>query len=72
MIVTAKQYAAAHGLSPNSVRRRCVRGAYVTCYKLGRDWVLDSEEEHLDHRYRDPVQHAKDKQGKVTLDTLIY
>jgi len=52
MEVTIVDYARKYGLDPDNVRHRCQRGAYKTARKLGRDWVIDEDEQHVDHRVR--------------------
>jgi len=50
--VTCKQYAEKFGLSPTSVRHKCIRGGFKTAQKIGRDWLIDEDEENVDHRIR--------------------
>ena len=52
MLITCKQYAERHGLSPISVRHKCMRGGFKSAVKLGRDWLIDEEEPNIDHRRR--------------------
>ncbi len=51
MLISAKDYAALHGVDSVTVRQRCARGAYQTAVKIGRDWLIDRDEPHIDHRY---------------------
>ena len=52
MLITCKQYAEKVGLSPISVRHKCIRGGFKTAVKLGRDWLIDENEPNTDHRRR--------------------
>lgn len=51
--VSVEQYARMHSVSTTTVRQRIYRGSYTTARKIGRDWVLDKDEPHLDHRTRE-------------------
>lgn len=50
MLIPIKEYAAMHGKSPVSVRQMAQRGSFKTAKKLGRNWLIDSEEPYPDHR----------------------
>ena len=52
MLVTCKQYAEKVGLSPISIRHKCMRGGFKTAVKIGRDWLIDEDEPNVDHRRR--------------------
>lgn len=49
--ISLKDYAEMHGLHPATVRQRASRGAFSTARKVGRDWIIDSDEPLVDHRY---------------------
>ena len=51
-LVTCKEYAEKNGLSPVSVRHKCIRGGFKTARKIGRDWLIDDEEQNTDHRIK--------------------
>lgn len=45
-----KVWAINHGITPDTARQRANRGAFETAKKMGRDWVIDEDEELVDHR----------------------
>lgn len=49
--ITLKEYAKRHGIDASTARQRALRGAFTTAKKVGRDWVIDENEELVDHRY---------------------
>ena len=49
-LITLKEWARKHGISDSTARQRAGRGAFDTAQKIGRDWVIDSDEELIDHR----------------------
>ena len=53
MIITIKQYAERNGLNYDNVRHKCQRGSFKTAQKIGRDWLIDSEEPNIDRRTRE-------------------
>lgn len=50
MLITLVEYAEKNGISIVTARQRAQRGAYKTAVKEGRDWMIDDEEVHIDHR----------------------
>lgn len=50
--ISIKKYAEKHGLSPNTVRIRAADGKYSTAEKIGRDWFIDPNEQHVDNRIK--------------------
>jgi len=52
VLITCKEYAERNGLSPVSVRHKIERGGFRTAVKIGRDWLLDEDEQNVDHRIR--------------------
>ena len=50
--VPLKEWAKAHGLSLVTARQRAARGAFNTARKVGRDWIIDFDEELIDHRFK--------------------
>ncbi|WP_369343210.1 hypothetical protein [Bifidobacterium fermentum] len=50
MLIAIAEYAARHGRSPVSVRQKAVRGGFNTAVKIGRDWLIDSDEPYSDRR----------------------
>lgn len=51
-LITCREYAERNGLSPTSVRHKCMRGGFKTAKKIGRDWLIDEHEVNVDHRIR--------------------
>jgi hypothetical protein len=50
MLIPIAEYALGHGRSPVSVRQKAARGGFATAVKIGRDWLIDSDEPYSDHR----------------------
>lgn len=50
MLISLKEYGDLHGIKQDSVKRGVLRGKYKTAQKIGRNWVIDSEEPHTDNR----------------------
>lgn len=46
MLVSLNQYAKLHGKSGDTIRRFAERGLLETAHKIGRNWVIDSEERY--------------------------
>lgn len=51
-LISLKEYAKLNGIDPATVRQRALRGAYHTARKIGRNWVIDKNEPHVDHRFK--------------------
>lgn len=51
-LIGLSEYAKIHGIDPATVRQRALRGAYRTARKIGRNWVIDKHEPHIDHRMK--------------------
>lgn len=51
-LISLAEYARINGIDPATVRQRASRGAYRTARKIGRNWVIDKNEPHVDHRFR--------------------
>ena len=64
MLITCKEYAEKVGLSPTSVRHKCMRGGFKTARKIGRDWLIDEDEPNIDHRVRDGSYKRSRKKEK--------
>lgn len=52
MLISLVEYSAMHGKDHNSVRQRAKRGGFQTARKIGRNWVIDSEEPYGDNRVK--------------------
>lgn len=51
-LISLAEYARRNGIDPATVRQRVNRGAYRTARKIGRNWVIDKNEPHVDHRFK--------------------
>ena len=47
MLISLSKYAAAHNKAAISVRQKACRGGFKTAKKIGRNWVIDSEEPYV-------------------------
>ena len=52
MLISLSKYAAAHGKAAISVRQKACRGGFRTAKKIGRNWVIDSDEPYSDRRIK--------------------
>ena len=50
MLIALAEYAAKHGKSHSSARQMALRGGFQTAQKIGRNWVIDSDEPWPDRR----------------------
>ncbi|MBR3356970.1 MAG: hypothetical protein IKG46_03995 [Solobacterium sp.] len=46
MFVALAEYAKMHGKSSDTIRRLAESGNLLTAQKIGRNWVVDSDEEY--------------------------
>ena len=60
-LISLAEYAAIHNIDSATVRQRVLRGSYQTARKIGRNWVIDKNEPHLDHRIK------KEKYKKISI-----
>lgn len=51
-LITLNEYAARHGLLPNTVRYKCIRGTLPGSVKIGRDWFIPSNQPYTDNRIK--------------------
>jgi hypothetical protein len=49
-LISIAEYAALHGKAAISVQQKARRGGFRTAQKIGRNWVIDSEEPYIDNR----------------------
>lgn len=63
MLISLVEYATKHGRSPVSVRQMALRGGFKTAQKIGRDWLIDSEEKYPDRR-KEPKKSKTTKENK--------
>ena len=52
-LISLVEWAKSHGIDPATARQRAGRGAFETARKIGRNWVIDKNEELVDHRRRE-------------------
>lgn len=50
MLISLTEYAAMHDREESTIRKKCLRGGFKTARKIGRNWVIDSEETMTDLR----------------------
>ena len=52
MLISLVEYAEKHGKRQESARKMAQRGGFETARKIGRNWVIDSEEPWPDRRVK--------------------
>ena len=52
MLISLAEYAEKHGKFQESARKMAQRGGFETARKIGRNWVIDSEEPWPDRRVK--------------------
>ena len=57
-LISLAEYGRLNGIDPATVRQRVNRGAYRTARKIGRNWVIDKNEPHVDPRFK-PEKEAQ-------------
>lgn len=62
ILISLAEYAKLNGIDPSTVRQRAFRGAYQTARKIGRNWVIDKNEPHVDHRVKSG-RYANENKG---------
>lgn len=53
MLISLVEYAKKHGKASATVRQMAQRGGFKTAQKIGRNWIIDSEEPYPDHRRKE-------------------
>ncbi len=61
MLISLAEYAKIHGKDTANLRRKCINGEFKTARKIGRNWVIDSEEEYVDRRVTSGKYKKKNK-----------
>ena len=51
--ITLKEWAQAHGIDPATARQRALRGAFQTAKKIGNLWLINKDEQLIDHRRKE-------------------
>ena len=59
MLISLSKYAADHGRSQISVQQKARRGGFETAKKIGRNWVIDSEEPYVKMKKGELQQKSK-------------
>lgn len=52
MLISLAEYAEKHGKCQEAARKMAQRGGFQTAQKIGRNWVIDSEEPWPDRRVK--------------------
>lgn len=52
MLISLAEYAEKHGKCQEAARKMAQRGGFETARKIGRNWVIDSEEPWPDRRVK--------------------
>lgn len=52
MLISLAEYAERHGKCQEAARKMAQRGGFETARKIGRNWVIDSEEPWPDRRVK--------------------
>ena len=52
MLIPLTQYAEKHGIALTTARQRAQRGSFASSVKMGRDWMIDSDEPLVDRRIK--------------------
>ena len=52
MLISLVEYAERNGKAPANARQMAARGSFQTARKIGRNWVIDSEESWPDRRVK--------------------
>lgn len=52
MLISLAEYAQIHGKHPDNIRQKVLRGGFSSARKIGRNWVIDSEEPFVDERIK--------------------
>jgi len=53
VLISIAEYAEIHGVKQNTVRQGCLRGRFKTAQKIGRNWLINSDEPYVDNREKD-------------------
>ena len=70
MLISLADYARQHGKDPANARQLALRGSFRTAQKIGRDWLIDAEEELPDRRVRTGKYKKGEVQNERTLQKL--
>lgn len=59
MLISLGEWAKNHGITLDTARQRALRGCFQTAQKIGRNWVIDSEEPLIDFRRKENEKPTK-------------
>lgn len=66
MLISLPEYAERHGKSPDTARQMALRGGFKTAKKIGRNWLIDDQEQYPDHRVKSgKYAKRKEKENEV-------
>ncbi len=51
-LISLAEYAKLNGIEQSTARQRALRGVYRSARKIGRNWVIDKNEPHVDYRVK--------------------
>ena len=51
--ITLKEWAEKNGITPDTARQRANRGAFQTAKKIGNLWLINKDEQLIDHRRKE-------------------
>lgn len=69
-IITLTEYARRRGIPRATAQQRAQRGCYPTAHKLGRDWLIEEDDEPIDHRIKSGAyKDWRAKHGKKQAQT---
>ena len=52
MLISLKEFADKHGIALDTARQGVLRGRYKTARKIGRNWVIEDTQLHIDNRFK--------------------
>ena len=61
MLIPLTEYARKNGKTQATARQMAMRGGFETARKIGRDWLIDDQEQYPDHRVKSG-KYAKRKE----------
>ncbi len=50
--ISIAEYATLHGVSAQTIKKKCQRDGFATAKKIGRNWVIDKNEPFVDNRVK--------------------
>lgn len=63
--ISLVEWAQMNGIDPSTARHKAIKGNFKTARKIGRNWVIDRNEKHIDLRYKcNKGGHKDEKQQR--------